>query len=231
MMIILLTYTVFSLWQTMLSFNLPTALRRRGGKWGSEAKRGAASEVIELASGRVGIWTRKIWLQNLKSSLPYSDSTRKSSALSPRQRLLIRNPREEVRALGRLQELPKLRMMEEAQTKWPEWPALLEWPLTKREWGQDDHLGVLLCANAPLTLSVHDSGEKKGIWHMWTFLSITQYKVLQQVTNGDWGQRSHRSLLSRKLHSKVKAYWKLFLILTSLRLSSYFLSISFSRNF
>lgn len=121
--------------------------------------------------------------------------------------------------------------MEEAQTKWPEWPALLEWPLTKREWGQDDHLRVLLCANAPLALSVHDSGEKKGIWHMWTFLSITQYKVLQQVTHGDWGQRSHRSLLSRKLHSKVKAYWKLFFVFTSLRLSSYFCTYFTFRKF
>ena len=40
--------------------------------------------------------------------------TPKRSALSLRQPLLIRKPREEVRALGRLQEFPRLRMMEKA---------------------------------------------------------------------------------------------------------------------
>ena len=76
----------------------------------------SSSSSIELTVDRAGIWSRKIMApesETITTILGLS-VTPKRSALSLRQPLLIRKPREEVRALGRLQEFPRLRMMEKA---------------------------------------------------------------------------------------------------------------------
>ena len=99
---------------------------RDGGAWWAaiygvaqsrtRLKQLSSSSSIELAVDRAGIWSQKIMApeSEIITTILGLSVTPKRSALRLRQLLLIRKPREEVCALGRLQELPRLRMMEKA---------------------------------------------------------------------------------------------------------------------
>lgn len=138
------------------------------------------------------IWSWKMWLQNLRLFLPYSDSVfLPTCQFQPRQLLAIRGPRWGCSCSS----LPfrkgyktypgwkGLEMYKSMAYPGPSrWPATIELPLTTRVLGQYDHIEVLMDAHAPLACSLHVSEEKKGFWYKFLNCPI-DCKLLHWVTN------------------------------------------------